>query len=124
MVAPLKVKMDCIISAIEQNASFSMSLNKTKIYKEIVRLLEEIDGRKRTFGFIGNLARGNQGAGSETTVAISKLYKKLTRPKKPKPRPDEVAKRTLVLHATEPELHRIQKKFKPRERTVKLLEGE
>ena len=36
---------------------------------------------------------------------------------------DEIAKRTLVIHSTKPELHKIQEKFSPRERTEKLLEA-
>ena len=40
-----------------------------------------------------------------------------------KPADDEIAKRTLVIHATLPELHAIQKRLKPRERTERLKEN-
>ena len=42
-------------------------------------------------------------------------------PPKPKPLDSEIAKRTLVISATLPELHGIQKRYNTRERTKNLL---
>jgi len=109
--------LEAITVTVCKNADFSMSLNKTKVYSEVARRLEKIDGQKRTPAFIGNLLRGDQNAGAETSDTIRRLHTQLTRPPRPRPADDEIATRTLKIAATVPELHRVQENFATRERT-------
>ena len=106
MTGTTKDTLLAIVSAVCRSGKFSMSLNQAKVHREIARRLKIIDGQDRTQGFIANMLRGDHGAGKETEVAISKLYKNLVKPKKPKP---TRRRRYLEIDCTDEELEKMQK---------------
>lgn len=111
-----------VVRFVCKSDDFSMERNKQKVYVEIVRLLEEVDGVKRTPRFIGNLLRESQLPGKDTAHAIDRLYKKKVKKKKPKPKDDEISKRTIVIYGTKAEADQYREKFPdPRERMLDML---
>ena len=111
-----------IVDVVCRSDDFSLKRNAHKVHKEIVRLLKEVDGVKRTPRFIGNMLRTSQKPGRDTTHTIRRLYKKMCRPKKPKPKDHEIAKRTIVVYGTKAEANQYREKFPdPRKRMIDML---
>ena len=123
MVDPTQAKLYEIVEAIRKTQKV---WNKADAYRHVMKELNAIAGATWTYGYVANLHRGVQieTASDKIILAIKVLHKRLCKAPKPKPLDTEIAKRTLVLHATVPELHEIQKKYEPRERAVRLLESE
>ena len=88
------------------------------VYQELADDLSSVAGQEPawTGDYIRSVVLGNHVASDMLCAAIDAMNK----PPKPPPRPDEIAKRSLVLHATLDELHMIQSRYNPRERTERL----
>jgi len=95
--------------------------NSVQINRKIAKEVSNQDtGRDWTWRYFLSLRNGTMKPRKRVSKAIAKYYL-LVEPKPP-PRPDQIAKRTLVIHATLDELHRIQSRYEPRKRTEKLNE--
>ena len=96
---------------------------KASVYREIAKQLNAIAGGGWKYPYISNLHRGVQVESMSDMIqdAIAKLHKKLTKPPRRKPLPNQIAKRTLVIYATLDELHEIQDRLYPRFRALALL---
>ena len=91
------------------------------VYQELADDLSGVAGQEPawTGDYIRSVVLGNHVASDMLCAAIDAMSK----PPKPPPRPDEIAKRTLVIHGTLHELHMIQCRYRPRERMEKLNEN-
>ena len=90
------------------------------VYQELADDLSGVAGQEPawTGDYIRSVVLGNHVASDMLCAAIDAMSK----PLKPPPRPDQTAKRTLVVHATLDELHDAQARYAPRERMEKLNE--
>ena len=113
MNTPLSDMLGDIIETICKSSEFDMSLNKTKVYNEVVDRLEEIDYMPRTPGFIRNMLTGEQGAGKATRRTIARLHSQLTKPKRKRYR--------LEMDCSDEEMAEMQKETDLRARALKQL---
>jgi len=117
MVAPMKHILDDIIAAVCKNPNLSLSLNKKKVYKKVVFLLNDLADGAWTWRYLGNLHRGVQvdEMGEEIKHALARLHKQL----KPRPRPNYQG---ITLRCSKEFAKRIREEFTTAER-VEIFEA-
>ena len=93
----------------------------TKTSKDVAEAVSACDkGRSWKWRYMLSLKNGMV-LRPRVSKAINKAAAKI-KPPKPKPLPNQISKRTLVIYATLDELHEIQDRYTPLDRANRLLE--